>query len=807
MLKRLPAALVGLLMILYIVQFGALSIQRHAAFQTHMRDLGNMDQPIWNTLHGRLLDKTRADGRQAPRLTDHVEPIFIPISLLFLLWDDVRALLLLQTIAIALGALPVFWLARDQIGPPAGAWLGVVFAAAYLLFPALQAANLAEFHALPLAVPLLLFAYYYGRRGAAGPFWLCALLALATKEDVALITFMLGLYLLWKGPRRRMGLALAGLSLAWFCIAVFWIIPAHARGFYAGQQYSTYFSRYGEAGSGPREILLNLLRQPGQVLGLLIEPARLRYLLILLAPVGFLALLDPATTLIALPPLLLNMLSNYPAMYSGQMHYSAPIAPFVVAGAVGGAARLLRRRRRPKLCAGLIAGWLLVFSIGFQVTQGYSILSARYQPPEVTAHHRLLERFIAQIPPHAVVSTTPPLYPHLSHRIRLLCFPLIADAEYILLDVSSTTDMHPNDFYTAYTNLREEGFGVVDAADGYILLQHGVAKTELPAEFYTFVRLGAAGELDLATLPIAQRYNIDFGETLRFLGYTLQDDVSWRMTRVATYWQVLRRPETPLRLYPFVMNAAGDLLQTPEQTPLVGALWYPSESWQAGDILRVETLPQDLGDDFTLGVGALAGPNWSDPAARLPVGQAAGVGSAYRSAYRMDDGTWVRLDTYVRESPWLGGRLRPVRLGDETMKPAHATTIIFDGKIALSGYTLQPASAPAGAPRRLTLIWRAEEAVTHDYTVFVHVLAPDGAGLPQVDGGPNWHGPLPMTAWPAGQSVPDTHTLVIPPDAPAGRYRVTVGLYDWRTMARLPATDAAGRPLGDEVELTTLEVR
>jgi len=92
-----------LLMALYIGYFGAFSVLKHQSFQTHTSDLGNMDQPIWNTLHGRFLEETRPDGRQSSRLTDHFEPIFALVSLVFLAWDDVRALLVLQTVAIALG--------------------------------------------------------------------------------------------------------------------------------------------------------------------------------------------------------------------------------------------------------------------------------------------------------------------------------------------------------------------------------------------------------------------------------------------------------------------------------------------------------------------------------------------------------------------------------------------------------------------------------------------------------------------------------------------------------------------------------
>ena len=106
----------------------------------------------------------RAARRARPlsRLRGHVEPVFLLISLVFLLYDHVNALLLLQTVVIALGALPVYWLARDAAarsrrarGRPGrrGAAL------AYLLYPPLEAANLTEFHPValvPTLVPLCL---------------------------------------------------------------------------------------------------------------------------------------------------------------------------------------------------------------------------------------------------------------------------------------------------------------------------------------------------------------------------------------------------------------------------------------------------------------------------------------------------------------------------------------------------------------------------------------------------------------------------------------------------------------------------
>src|SRR5437667_4629752 len=103
-------------MMAYSAFFSALSIQRHRAFLTHGSDLGQIDQAIWNTLHGHPLEHTKGDGTQSTRLTDHVEPIFVPLALIFLLYDSVEALLIVQSCALALGALAIFWIARRRLG-------------------------------------------------------------------------------------------------------------------------------------------------------------------------------------------------------------------------------------------------------------------------------------------------------------------------------------------------------------------------------------------------------------------------------------------------------------------------------------------------------------------------------------------------------------------------------------------------------------------------------------------------------------------------------------------------------------------
>jgi uncharacterized membrane protein len=146
------------LIALYVIVFGALSLLQHEAFRTSVFDLGNVDQALWNTTQGRILYFTTQPRVGTSRLGMHVEPILLPLALLYFVFPDPRALLVLQTLAIGLSAWPVFLLACRKLGSP---WAGVAFVAAYLLWPGLESANLFEFHAAALSPFFMLWAFLF----------------------------------------------------------------------------------------------------------------------------------------------------------------------------------------------------------------------------------------------------------------------------------------------------------------------------------------------------------------------------------------------------------------------------------------------------------------------------------------------------------------------------------------------------------------------------------------------------------------------------------------------------------------------
>jgi uncharacterized membrane protein len=851
-----PTTLLWFLILAYIVFFSAYTLQRHATFNTFAADLSYIDQPMWNTLHGHFLERT-LDDRQVSRVAEHLEPIIVPIALVFYLWDDVRAILIIQTVALALGALPVYWIAREALASIKSQWLPLAFVVAYLMFPALQAANVADFHADPFVVVPLLFAFWYATQRRYRAMWVWAVVAMLVKENLPTLTFMLGLYLFFgSGNRRsrtgesdiresgnrgvkfphslilsfpefvltrrgRHGLALMVVSLAWFYVATFLIVAPLARQVYGTEGPIYLSSRYAGLGDG----LAGLLTLWG-------EPDRLRYLAGLFASVGWLALLAPEYLLLGLPVLVANTLSNFPGQYSGEQHYSVPLAPVFIVAAIYGFQRLVRGLSDVNVRLRLLRGkriykwgsrlnglsrlrlrryhattfvivWLLAWSLGYHYVRGWTPLARDFVWPQRTAHHRLLARFAAQIPPNAPLSTTPPLHPHLAHREKIYVFPTIADADYVLLDVASRTDAHPNDIRATFDTLVESGeFELVDAADGYVLLSRGQGtegkEQTLPNAFYDFARVQDARPQYPAM--------VEFDHRLRFLGYDVVDDPKWEETSLRLYWQVLAPLPDNLRLWPFIFSEDGILIEDTSQRPMVVPLWYPLSQWQPGETIVTETLPWDLGPRFNIGLAVLRIPQesgkeidpvtaFADPARRLPI-TFAGPGVTL-----FHGNTWAQVGAFGRS-----GRYLARVTGDLSLSPLDVT---FAEGIRLTKYHISNLQYPEStmSPISVLLQWQSTTRIPRDYTIFIHLVGPDGTIVTQSDARPSWVVPWPTDRWSPEQPVLDGHRLLLPPDLSPGRYQVQVGLYYWESLERLPVLDEITRQtVADHVVLGEIQI-
>ncbi len=335
---RVAWVLLILAMLTYGVVMSIESIVRYEIFNATAFDLGNMDQVLWNTLHGRFFEFTNQaiDWYGPPtRLAVHVEPIMLLVSLLYAVRADPSSLLIFQTLVLAAGAPAVFLITRRYL--PSWPLLAAVMSGAYLLAPALLGLNMFDFHPDSLATPLLLYAILAITYRRYIWFLVLCVLVCACKEDMPLAVALFGLLLMWKYRSPRMGLTLLIGGVAWSYVAFKLVIPH----FYVGVQANNFWYRYEALGSTPGAAIINLIIHPWLIFTTIFTLDKVYYLFSLFRSTGFLALLAPEWLLPILPKLASNIFSDNPPNYSGIYQYNAAIIPFIMLSAIHGTRRVI----------------------------------------------------------------------------------------------------------------------------------------------------------------------------------------------------------------------------------------------------------------------------------------------------------------------------------------------------------------------------------------------------------------------------------------------------------------------------------
>jgi uncharacterized membrane protein len=495
--RRAAWLLTALAITLELLILGRHVLQRHFGYHSEAFDLGNMDQAVWNTLHGQLLRFTNRgiDWYGPPtRLAEHVEPMLILIAPLYLVHSGADTLLALQTLALVLGAIPLLALAQRRL--PDAPLLGLCFVLAYLLAPELLGEALYDFHPVALATPLLLAAFWALDARRYGWLVLAGVLAAACKEDVALALVPLGAYIALRRERPRLGWGLALGALAWTALCFFVIIPHFNDG--TSDSSNAFWYRYAALGQTPKSAVRNLVTDPLRLLGVVFTPDKLGYLGRLALAGGALGLFAPLVWLVGLPELAINLLSDNQAQYSGFYQYNAMLLPVLLVAGIYGvaalyqarsaraaslwlppevataasestaeptpdtgvtqrggapeawAARLGARWRQllasiplsPHLVFPLAAAWLCLASLATVIAMPYNFFGYWSAGDAPAPHQAQIATLLRRIPADATVAATDTLDPHLSERatIYLLPDPLSYQAEYVAADLMSPSD-------------------------------------------------------------------------------------------------------------------------------------------------------------------------------------------------------------------------------------------------------------------------------------------------------------------------------------------------------------------------------
>gem|GEM_PF-2928349 len=750
--RRGARCFLGFLIISYIVIFSTLSLLQHINFYTY-NDLAIQAQLMWNTCQGRWFVTTLEGDRLINFMGHHFSPAFALLIPLYCLWPDPSLLLILQTVLLALGVVPIYLYAKRRTGSKI---VALALSTGYLLFPALQYANLDQFQGISLAVPLLSFTAYCLLTKRDRLFFVFLLLSLLVKEEVSFIAMAFALHILIVQGRYRLGAIVLLLATGWAYATIGIIMPA-----IAGYPYF-FTDRYAYLGASFSEMALSLLLRPLLVLQHLLIAAKLEFLLHLLVPLGLLPLLGFDTLILALPTTLYLLLSDYEPMYDIYFHYTAPLIPLLFMASVTGIERLVRWRGRSVVVA--VSAFILVTSLMSYLLHGPGPLARHFNQKgqyDLWPHLASGYNALAAIPADASVMTIEEFAPHLAAREQIYIEnEYYLPVEYIFQEhtARTATPRYPA-FVPEGRELVYPHYETVFDKDGYWVRRYQ------------------------ESVPISNELGIGFEDELTLLAYQWRDQRGLLLPvlkpgghlDLIVAWRA--EGQLPERYSFFVHLLDQNSHRWAQVDQEVERGVYPTTRWEPGMVVA---------DHYKL---------------KVPWGTPPGEYQVLIGVYSTDTGRRLRPiwnPSAVRDNALSLGTIEVAKptsappLG--ALTPQYRLDVQLSEDLELVGFDLAATTVQSGQTIPLILVWHALSDVTGDHVISFR-LHPVGEPVGQSWSEEPVGGPYPTSQWEDGEIVRDWHDLILPVDTAPGDYELSL---------RLLTT--SGGPIGLEIDLATLTV-
>ncbi|GAB6135456.1 DUF2079 domain-containing protein [Thermococcus prieurii] len=303
--------------VVYIAFFSAYSVFRLYAFEHFyapgyvLCDTHTFYSDLINTLHGNGFFYSPYEGTS--HFAVHNSPILFLLLPIVALFPHIETILVVQSIFIGLGAVGLFYFAREVLKSEKSALL---LALMYLINPFVHGINKADFHACALAIPFAFLTAYFYETGRTKPMLVSATLVLSAREDAGL--FLIAL--MWMGImrkdspmgslkprtwlRNRLELTMVLLAVLWMAaslVLIFW---------FNGWVPPRWMARYHGTP--------NFLRERGW-----------SFVALVLLSMGFLPLLQPRFLIPSAPLWAELLLGASWAMVSYDFYYTYMLVPFL----------------------------------------------------------------------------------------------------------------------------------------------------------------------------------------------------------------------------------------------------------------------------------------------------------------------------------------------------------------------------------------------------------------------------------------------------------------------------------------------
>lgn len=386
----LKKSLPYLICFLFLVAYLTLSLVKHQHYLTGY-DLGVEDQAVWDYSQFKNPISTSHAYTFTPVYFDHVEIIYALISPFYWIWNDVRMLIILYVFAIVISAVPVYLLAKEKKLPE---HLSLILLITYLAFYGIQNAIWFDVHSIGFGVCFLAWFLYFLYKGNMKYSIIFFILAIFSKEDMALLTCLISLVFYFL-ERKKYALSFTAASLLYLGIIFGVYFPHFVPGGYRFQNHHGLL-----ADTNP--------------LYLINTPDKRSVILYALSSFGFLPLLSPIALLPFLGDLAHFFIIGNSSVTSAQGlfgHYRITLSLLLIWPTILTLAKY--KKINSILFSLYLCFWIMFVQYALHLPLSYLAKSWFWHTPPGALS---IERMKKIIPPNASLVTQNNITPHFSHR-------------------------------------------------------------------------------------------------------------------------------------------------------------------------------------------------------------------------------------------------------------------------------------------------------------------------------------------------------------------------------------------------------
>jgi uncharacterized membrane protein len=440
--------------IFFAVVYALISLPNHYYFRTSALDLGLYTNALYDYIRFQWNDSTVFMEVPQNLLADHFDLyliIFSPLSLLF----GTYTLLIVQIIAVIAGGYGIF---RYFSLVSENKWLPLLAMLHFFLFFGIFSAIAFDYHSSVVAAMILPWFFYFFRKENYKVSGILLLAMLISKENTGLWLFFVCLGLLFEYFRNRKAVGYlviySAFSALWFLVVVFFIMPA-----LSNDGTFPHF-RYSVLGNDPVSFITAFFSDPIGSIGILFtnhlpfphgDFVKLEFHLFVFISGLYLLLFRPYYLLMLIPLYFQKMYHDNVWVWSVAYHYSAEFAPVLTLGAFSFISSVKKDDYIKLLSAVAIIGTLIATvrlmdnTVIFTNKSMIRFYKADHYQRDYDTH--MVREAMTLIPPDAVVSAQSGFLPHLALRDRVYMFPIVRDAQYVIIsEKENTYPLQPEEY-------------------------------------------------------------------------------------------------------------------------------------------------------------------------------------------------------------------------------------------------------------------------------------------------------------------------------------------------------------------------